>query len=209
MARLMDERTLEKRIEALCAERGDTVDVNEITQIVENLMRSMSNDLSDVEKEIHHEINELVNYIRNVKNTIALIQPNKIKLVYIPDATDELDAIVSMTETATNTILEMVECIEDSIDVMPPEIAEKTNIAVTKIYEACNFQDITGQRVKKIVEALQYIDEKVENLAKIVGHTKDIEPETTKPPPSDDDLIHGPQLPENATSQADIDALFD
>ena len=209
MARLMDNKTFEERLEALRGERGDTVDVTEITQIVENLMQSMSTELSGVETEIHHEINELVSYIRDVKNTNAFIQPNKIKHVYIPDATDELDAIVRMTETATTTILEMVESIEDTIVDMPPEIAEKTNIAVTKIYEACNFQDITGQRVKKIVEALQYINEKVEKLAKIVGYSEDAESETTKAPASDDDLLNGPQLPENAKSQADIDALFD
>jgi chemotaxis protein CheZ len=205
----LDDISLEERLEALRSERGDTVDVGEIADVVETLMKTMDGDLSSLDLQIHQEIYDMVGYIRDVKNEIALMRPSKIKDEYIPEATDELDAIVSMTANATDTILEMVEGIEETIPDMPKELAEKTNNAVTQIYEACNFQDITGQRIKKIVEALKYIDEKIENLAQAVGHTADAEQENQNKAPSDDDLLNGPQLPENANNQADIDALFD
>jgi chemotaxis protein CheZ len=205
----MDEISLAERLESIRAERGDAIDVGEISEVVESLMKTMDGDLSALDLQVHQEIYDMVGYIRDVKQEIALMRPTKIKEEYIPEATDELDAIVNMTATATDTILEMVEGVEEMIPDMPKEMADKTNEAVTQIYQACNFQDITGQRIKKIVEALKYIDEKIEKLAVAVGHKPEAEPIDESAAPSDEDLLNGPQLPENATTQADIDALFD
>lgn len=210
MSGTLEQITLTERLEALRAERGDSIDVGEIADVVESLMKSMDGDLSALDLQIHDEIYQLVEYIRKVKGEVANIRPTKIKEQYIPEATDELDAIVNMTASATETILEMVEGIEGLMPDMPAEMAAKVGDSVTRIYEACNFQDITGQRIKKIVEALKYIDEKIEKLATAVGHTPDLEPEDVVDNKSDDaNLLHGPQLPENANTQADIDSLFD
>lgn len=210
MAGALDDISLTERLESLRAERGDTIDIGEIADVVETLMKTMDGDLTALDMQVHEEIQQLVGYIREVKKEVALIRPSKIKDEYIPEATDELDAIVNMTATATDTILEMVETVEAALPDMPKEMSAKLGDAVTRIYEACNFQDITGQRIKKIVEALKYIDEKIGQLALAVGHSEDDEPapEDAKPV-SDDDLLNGPQLPENANTQADIDALFD
>lgn len=210
MAGALDDISLTERLESLRAERGDTIDIGEIADVVETLMKTMDGDLTALDMQVHEEIQQLVGYIREVKKEVALIRPSKIKDEYIPEATDELDAIVNMTATATDTILEMVETVEAALPDMPKEMSATLGDAVTRIYEACNFQDITGQRIKKIVEALKYIDEKIEQLALAVGHSEDDEPapEDAKPV-SDDDLLNGPQLPENANTQADIDALFD
>lgn len=214
MTGTLKEISLAERLVALRVERGDNVDVGEIADVVESLMKTMDGDLSALDMQIHQEIYQLVGYVREVKNEIALIRPTKIKDEYIPEATDELDAIVSMTAGATETILEMVESIEELTSDMPKEISGKVGDAVTRIYEACNFQDITGQRIKKIVEALKYIDEKIEKLALTVGHAPEDELEDELEnnivrPSTDEDLLNGPQLPENANSQSDIDSMFD
>src|SRR3546814_10175717 len=52
---------------------------------------------------------------------------------------------------------------------MSPELAEKITDAVTRVYEACNFQDITGQRITKAVKALQHIEQKVAGLPAVFG----------------------------------------
>lgn len=210
MAGSLKEISLAERLEALRVERGDNVDVGEIADVVESLMKTMDGDLSALDMQVHQEIYQLVGYVREVKNEIAQIRPTKIKEEYIPEATDELDAIVSMTASATETILEMVENIEELSSDMPKEVSEKVGEAVTRIYEACNFQDITGQRIKKIVEALKYIDEKIEKLALAVGHKAEDElKDNTVETLTDEDLLNGPQLPENANSQSDVDSLFD
>jgi chemotaxis protein CheZ len=78
---------------------------------------------------------------------------------------------------------------------------------VTRIYEASAFQDITGQRITKIVRALQHIESKLQTLVEECGGADDTaegEPEVT----GDAALLNGPQLGKNANSQTEIDLLF-
>ena len=80
-----------------------------------------------------------------------------------------------------------------------------------RIYEACSFQDITGQRITKVVNTLKTIEAKVTLIIDTFGmhHWQDIAPsiktDTQKP---DAHLLNGPQMPAAAMAQADIDALL-
>jgi chemotaxis protein CheZ len=78
--------------------------------------------------------------------------------------------------------------------------------AVTNIYEASAFQDITGQRITKIVRALQSLEEKLTSLASAFGPLD--EAVAPKAPAGDAALLNGPQRETTAASQTDIDALF-
>ena len=73
------------------------------------------------------------------------------------------------TEQATNSIFEAVEGIEALTDQMTPEVSEQVVAAVTSVYEACGFQDITGQRISKVVGALKQVEEKVVALQETFG----------------------------------------
>src|SRR6202012_3244408 len=101
----------------------------------------------------------------------------------LPTATDELDAIVGATEEATNGILQAVEVIEGLTAEMDPAVAEKITDAVTQVYESCNFQDITGQRITKVVKALMHIETKVDALVAAFGDEiqkyRDVHPQKT------------------------------
>ena len=93
---------------------------------------------------------------------------------------------------------------------MDGETSLKLQQITTKIYEVPNFQDITGQRITKVVKALGQIESTVIAMLKAVGH--DVEASVLSQPReirSDEDLMNGPQLPEQAVTQDDIDALFD
>lgn len=130
-----------------------------------------------------------------------------IKDKHIPTATDELDAIVEATAAATGSIMDACEVIE-SIAELPPVAAEQ----VTKIYEACSFQDITGQRITKVVKTLKTIEQKVEALIGILGedqagsgHSVPAEEETRV---GDAALLNGPQMAGQAITQEEIDKLL-
>jgi len=89
------------------------------------------------------------------------------------------------------------------------EVAERLTEVTTAIYESCNFQDLTGQRITKVVRVLKVIEERLTTLVKIFG--EEMGEETVKEEKqvlSDEDLLNGPQLPENATDQAEIDRLL-
>jgi len=88
---------------------------------------------------------------------------------------------------------------------------DKVREIATRIYEACNFQDITGQRITKVVRTLKHIEDKIEALLSAFGDgVRSTAPNTEGTLPSNDDrrLLHGPQLPEDANRQDEIDAIF-
>ncbi|NIA69446.1 protein phosphatase CheZ [Pelagibius litoralis] len=196
-----------------------SVDPEELVAIVESIVDSVQGDLSADGLKVYADIEALALYINTARAEIADLRPDDINDEHIPAATDELTAIVGSTEQATNTIFEAVESIEGLTDKMPPEVAEQISLAVTSIFEACGFQDITGQRITKVVTALQKVEEKVDALLHAFGddikrseRPKEPEKKTTTPSGAparpDEDLLNGPQMPEAAISQDDIDALF-
>ena len=192
------------------------VDARELMAMVEGIVASMEGDLSPMSIKLYAELEQLATFIQKAKSEIAQLRPDEIRDQHLPTATDELEAIVGATEGATNGILSAVEQIENLTSQMTPEVAEKVSEAVTQVYESCNFQDITGQRISKVVKALQHIESKVDGLLSAFGdemtkHRKDgaTQPEASKQDASSDQaLLNGPQLPQEAKGQADIDALF-
>ncbi len=172
-----------------------------------------------INQRLHADIEALAEYINTAKAEISEIRADKINSEYLPEASDQLSAIVGATEQATNDIFEAVESIEELTPTMTPEQAEQVSQAVTRVYEACSFQDITGQRITKIVAALQNIESRVGALLQVFGEdagatTTGVETGAEKPAAtspdarSDEDLMNGPQLPGNANNQDDIDALL-
>ncbi|MEP3628670.1 MAG: protein phosphatase CheZ [Hyphomicrobiales bacterium] len=133
---------------------------------------------------------------------------------------DELDAVVSGTESATNQILNAVEQVEaDATTLANTLVGDEGLIAVNiqekvlSIYEACNFQDITGQRITKVVEALRFVSERTDRMIEIWGGMdsfEGVEAESMDTREGDDRLKNGPSLEtdDNVASQDDIDALF-
>lgn len=135
--------------------------------------------------------------------------------------THELDAVVDGTEQATQTILGMVEDIDqfasNLIESAPNEaerkIGQEIQARVVKVFEACNFQDITGQRISKVVGTWKFIENHVNQMMEIWGGIeafKDFLPQAPPKAEGDAALLNGPKLEEDAghASQDDIDALF-
>jgi chemotaxis protein CheZ len=135
--------------------------------------------------------------------------------------THELDAVVNGTEQATQTILNMVEdidqfaatMIEQGKDDAEKQMGHEIQDRVVKVFEACNFQDITGQRISKVVNTWKFIESHVVQMMEIWGGIdafKEFIPEEPPKPQGDDALLNGPKLEEDVghASQDDIDALF-
>jgi chemotaxis protein CheZ len=195
--------------------RGQSYSREEITEIVTGLLGTLDGDLSDVNLKLYSELEDLAQYILAAKKEIASLLPDDITSEHLPTATDELDAIVGATEEATNGILQAVEAIEGLTGDMDPAVAEKISEAVTQVYESCNFQDITGQRITKVVKALKHIETKVDALVAAFGdeiqkyrELHPTQPEEKEQQTSDAALLNGPQMPDDAAKQAEIDALL-
>lgn len=87
------------------------------------------------------------------------------------------------------------------------EIAAHAN----RVFEACTFQDITGQRISKIVTTMNLLEGTLSSLVVIIG--KDgiaALPVQVSTPDGDEPPMDGPALDgEESVSQNDIDAMFD
>ncbi|MCH8924545.1 MAG: protein phosphatase CheZ [Proteobacteria bacterium] len=196
---------------------GCCIDPKDILEVVESVMASISGDHASLNHRLHADIEALANYINAAKAEISDIEADKINTEYLPEASDQLSAIVGATEQATNDIFEAIESIEALAAKMDSKTAKRVTGAVTRVYEACSFQDITGQRITKVVTALQNVETKVQALLQAFGEESGAEgreaaPLTSvdgaAPASSDEHLMTGPQMPGEGNSQDDIDALL-
>lgn len=147
-------------------------------------------------KELFTQIEEVCGIIKEIQQeTAGLMHPNNVS-----DASNQLHDVLQATEDATNRILDAATAIQGASQ--DPQITD----LVTQIYEACNFQDITGQRIKKVLQNLSVLDEKLLKLASTAKAQIVAEEEIARH--SSDRLAQGPQLTQEAPSQEDIDNLF-
>jgi chemotaxis protein CheZ len=182
-----------------------------VVEVVRSVLASMRGDLSSKDVSLLSEVEALGRTISSAKAEIAALRVDDITASHIPFATDELDAIVAHTASATHAILTSCEMLDEVGAECSGEMAAKLTGAITHIYEACSFQDITGQRITKVVATLKAIEEKVASIIAAFGGRADpgdaarVGRATPEVAPS---LLNGPQLPTAAMDQSDIDRLL-
>ena len=123
-------------------------------------------------------------------------------------STDELEEVISETEGAAGSIMSAAEAIEAIASRLPPPASDELMAAVTKIYEASAFQDITGQRITKVVRAIQNVETRIEALMHFCNVPSQQENAIPDEHAATDVLLNGPQRKSTANSKSDIDRLF-
>lgn len=193
---------------------GSALSTEIIRDAIEEAMSTTEGGLAADRITVSAQLRSLARYIEATRQELRRLRPSDIAEQDIPKATDELDAVVTETEVATNAIMQAAEEIESVNATLEGEAMTKLADAVTKIYEACSFQDITGQRIRKVVRALKDIEGKVDEMVAALDGASATSKTSGGPPAlagakSDDArLLNGPQLPGAAISQDDIDSLF-
>ncbi len=151
----------------------------------------------------------LSDHIRKTRDEIGALRTTTGNTQMFSNTADELEEIVTETARAANRIMDSAEAIERAAATAEPPLANTLMDAVTNIYEASAFQDITGQRITKIVRALQSMESSLASLVDAFGPMERSAETEAELEESDLALLNGPQLERNASSQMDIDALFD
>ncbi|MEP4189446.1 MAG: protein phosphatase CheZ [Sneathiella sp.] len=156
---------------------------------------------------LHQDCQDLVDFIVSARTEISQIRPNDLKADKLPRAGKELDAIVQATESATDQVMSAAERIMGA----DPAEADVVNDACMEIFEACSFQDITGQRISKVVSTLEYIEQYMDRLTTAWGHKKDAPSEVSIEEEEDDEagLLNGPALAGEGIDQQYVDDMFD
>lgn len=204
---------LEAGIAAAAAEAGGPLSREEVSDIVSAVLKGMEGDVSSIDLKLYAELEALARYIHHARAEIAEIRPDDLTSCHIPRATDELDAVVGATEEATNQIMDACDEIQQVASGLDGARAAALTGAVTRIFEACNFQDVTGQRITKVVQTLRHIEQRIEGLVEALGGEGAAgRGDRGRPRPGggadDRFLLNGPQLPGQGIDQSAIDRLL-
>jgi chemotaxis regulatin CheY-phosphate phosphatase CheZ len=183
---------------------------------------------------LQSEMEAMGRLIADTRAEIAGLLPIGTPKSCLTTASDELDSVVVATERAAVEIMVAAEHAQDAVQRLraghPPGMAEADldaiDGAVMDIFMACSFQDLTGQRIRKVVQALSYIEQRVISVSALWRHEAELaDPglvawETRE----DGHLLNGPsahglqqqaidalllaEAASNTASQDDVDALF-
>jgi len=193
-------------------QKRENVTFTDIIRLAEIAAESLQSFFETFDVTVYRELREIAGYIDSMRQEIGALQANELKESRIPMAGQELGAIVKSTEQATNTIMECAEALMATDAKDPAAYKALVDEKMLVIFEACSFQDITGQRIKKVVDTLQHIEERVARFAKVMqakdleGFLTDNERERTERQKRL--LLNGPQLENEAIKQNEVDALF-
>jgi chemotaxis protein CheZ len=185
-------------------------------QLIETVVASLRG-AQATNRKVFEQLSAVMDYIANARREIAAVEPHAIKGQHIPTATDELDAVVASTEEATHKIMDACDALNNAAATLPPEAQTQVTDQVNRIFEACNFQDITGQRITKVVRTLKHIEDQVSSLVaalESVGLRPADNPDgyeklnVSKATDPEKHLLNGPQAGSQAIKQDEIDKLF-
>ena len=175
-------------------------------------------EVADQDRQLRSELAALFQYMQRVRTEIAAIHKPADEEHNFEKMSDQLDAIVAATENATNNIMATVETnegllqqLKDGLDDSAKlELIDQVSANNMGLFEFCSFQDITGQRVTKVVRSLTYVEDKVNALIDAWGKAELENVDVQGLEKTDDEkLLNGPQHEGEGISQAEIDALFD
>ena len=164
---------------------------------------------------IRFDLVEMSKAISRTKAEIASIKPDADDHGKFGEASEELDSVVQATEAATSDILACAERIQEMAWTLREqgvegEVCDLLDANATEVYTACSFQDITGQRTRKVIQVLRYLEERINAMIGIWGLDGAMAAEAAEKRAVDGDkaLLNGPAKPGTGLDQADVDMVM-
>ncbi|HUB14358.1 MAG TPA: hypothetical protein VMB34_20575 [Acetobacteraceae bacterium] len=175
----------------------------ELGGAVEELRRFVDRRIAELSAEVHGATQLMDFSEANLSGQLSRIQQEIGRVVAAPAMATrtsgiELEAVVQATEQAANQIMEAAEAIGTWVEQsrVDPSAAEAIAQRLNMIFEACTFQDLTGQRIRRAIEHLERVEEMLGGLSVPDGAAE-------VPPNVERDTAVGPDLGQN-----DVDRLF-
>ena len=182
--------------------------LGEVLNLASQMSEAMQMFFSSIDRSLFDEMRYISSYIQRTRLEISNLRPNDLSEDRIPGAGAELHAVVQHTAEATNLIMAVAEDVMAADTSDPAAYQAFVSDKMMEIFEACTFQDITGQRIKKVVDTLTHIEQRLERFASVMG-VEDAElEETSEDKRKRENLLNGPALNGPEVAQDDIDALF-
>ena len=164
---------------------------------------------------IRFDLVEMSKAIARTKTEIAAMKPEADHHGKFGEATEELDSVVQATEAATSDILECAERIQEIAWTLreqgqDAEVCDLLDAKATEVYTACSFQDLTGQRTRKVIAVLRYLEGRINAMIEIWGLDGTLAAEAAEKRAVDarKALLNGPARPGQGLDQADVDLVM-
>ncbi len=198
-------------------------------KIMVDIVEAYRHEISEVMK-LRTDLQEIESSIHSTRKEMASLHVGAPSTVGMDQLSDELGAVVSQTAAAANTILTSAEAISNELISVRKHITNNADITpsldqmeleVSKLFESCHFQDLTGQRIARICDTLSFVERQISRLTNIWGglesldHLLEIESASKAHYESsigDHALANGPKMTDEETghvNQLEIDSLFD
>jgi chemotaxis protein CheZ len=197
---------LDRIVGDLKEKRAEDIALAELTA------ESLQTLFASLDTAIYRELRDIAAYINDMKVEIGALQENALKESRSPATGQELGAIVKATEAATHTIMECAEIVMAADASEPAAYKALVDQQMMAVFEACSFQDITGQRTARVVETLQQIEQRIARFvdairakdlsAVIDGHERNRAERKSK------FMLNGPARDGEGIGQAQVDQLF-
>jgi chemotaxis protein CheZ len=203
---------LDRIADFLRTQRSEEVSLSDVVALAEITATSLQTFFETMDVAIYRELRDIADYIQAMKIEIAALGVNEIRETRIPAAGEELGAIIKATENATNTIMECAEAVMSASTEDAEAFKSLVEAKMLVIFEACSFQDITGQRIAKVVATLEHIELRVARFAAAV-RTTDLggylsEVERAHAERRKRLLLNGPARDGEGIRQTDVDRLL-
>ena len=157
------------------ARRNRNSDTTVLLDAIKKLERAIEQPAASLEHEqVRFDLMEMASEIAQTRMDIAAIAPKGGEENHLSSVATELDSVVEATEAATYKILTGAENVQEAVWKMRDRGADEEDCQLleqcaTDIFSACDFQDLTGQRIAKVVNVVGYIEERLNSMIEIWG----------------------------------------
>ncbi len=140
---------------------------SEFGGMFDELRRFVDRRIAELSTEIHATV-EMVDFSEtNLTQQLARMHQQLSRVIALPVAAtrnsgNELETVVQSTEDAANRIMAAAEKIAAALDHAEPKPAVQEQL--NAIFEACAFQDLTGQRIRRVLDQLKSLDHMLEEM---------------------------------------------
>jgi len=186
----------------MAVELADATDTAAVCARIDELRRFVDRRFAELSTEIHASV-QLIDYSEaNISSQLGAVKSQLAEVLAVPQAAtrnsgSELEAVVQTTEAAANRIMEAAEAIGEWLEELraDPDMRARISEKVNAIFEACSFQDLTSQRIRRAIDHLHHVETMLTNLG--TGESPRLADAPTAQPGPDPDL-----------AQAEIDRLL-
>ena len=191
---------------------SEDLSLMDVMSLAEGMADTMHTFFDTLDATLYKEFREISSSISEMRTEIGALRPNDIKNGRIPEAGHELEAIVETTESATETIMSSVEAIMALDTSNAAAYQTEVNDQAIQIMEACSFQDLTGQRISRVIETLTFIESRISRFSDAIGamdgDVELTEEEQREAERREELILNGPQNEKDAIKQGAVDDMF-